>query len=99
MVLATQSPIEEEGTYILPQAQLDRFLLKDVIDYPSADEELEVLDRIDSGVLGRRTPRRQPVVDLDDVDLLIDDGGGSTSTIDPALRVAIAQATAPRRAT
>ena len=36
MVLATQNPIEEEGTYHLPQAQLDRFLLKDVIDYPDA---------------------------------------------------------------
>ena len=67
MVLATQNPIEEEGTYILPEAQLDRFLIKDVIDYPSADEELEVLDRIDRGVLGtrarrpaaRRRPRRR----------------------------------------
>ena len=67
MVLATQNPIEEEGTYILPEAQLDRFLLKDVIDYPTADEELEVLDRIDRGILGtrgdraatRRRPRRR----------------------------------------
>ena len=58
MVLATQNPIEEEGTYHLPQAQLDRFLLKEVIDYPTPDEELEVLRRINSGVLGtyaRRT--------------------------------------------
>ena len=52
MVLATQNPIEEEGTYLLPKAQMDRFLLKEVIDYPTADEELEVLNRIDSGVLG-----------------------------------------------
>jgi MoxR-like ATPase len=72
MVLATQNPIEEEGTYILPEAQLDRFLLKDVIDYPSADEELEVLDRIDRGVLGTRAPDLQPVVDLDDIGFLID---------------------------
>src|SRR3990170_143557 len=41
MVLATQNPIEEEGTYILPEAQVDRFLLKEVIDYPDAEEELE----------------------------------------------------------
>jgi MoxR-like ATPase len=72
MVLATQNPIEEEGTYILPEAQLDRFLLKDVIDYPTADEELEVLDRIDSGVLGTRAADLQPVVELGDVDFLID---------------------------
>ena len=45
MVLATQNPIEEEGTYHLPRAQLDRFLLKVVIDYPSPAEELEVLRR------------------------------------------------------
>lgn len=52
MVLATQNPIEEEGTYVLPQAQMDRFLLKEVVDYPSDQEELEVLDRYDSGALG-----------------------------------------------
>jgi MoxR-like ATPase len=72
MVLATQNPIEEEGTYILPEAQLDRFLLKDVIDYPTADEELEVLDRIDRGILGTRARDLQPVVDLDDIEFLID---------------------------
>lgn len=53
MVLATQNPIEEEGTYILPRAQMDRFLLKEVIDYPSADNEVEVLNRIEDGSLGR----------------------------------------------
>ena len=49
MVMATQNPIEEEGTYILPEAQMDRFLLKEVITYPTPIEELEVLSRIDSG--------------------------------------------------
>jgi len=39
MVLATQNPIEQEGTYLLPEAQVDRFMLKVVIDYPSRDEE------------------------------------------------------------
>ena len=49
MVMATQNPIEEEGTYVLPEAQMDRFLLKEVITYPTPVEELEVLTRIDSG--------------------------------------------------
>jgi MoxR-like ATPase len=44
-VLATQNPVEFEGTYPLPEAQLDRFLLKIKIDYPSAQEELEILAR------------------------------------------------------
>ena len=52
MVLATQNPIEQEGTYELPEAQLDRFLLKEVLMYPTAVEELEILERIESGVLG-----------------------------------------------
>jgi len=50
LVIATQNPIEQEGTYLLPEAQLDRFLLKDVLDYPDTEEELEILRRIDSGV-------------------------------------------------
>lgn len=54
MVLATQNPIEEEGTYVLPQAQMDRFLLKEIVDYPSVDEEFEVLNRIESGALDTR---------------------------------------------
>jgi MoxR-like ATPase len=45
IVLATQNPIEQEGTYRLPEAQLDRFLFKIVVDYPSADEELEIIIR------------------------------------------------------
>jgi MoxR-like ATPase len=43
MVMATQNPIEQEGTYPLPEAQLDRFLMHVVIDYPSADAEREIL--------------------------------------------------------
>jgi len=45
IVLATQNPIEQEGTYRLPEAQLDRFIFKIVIDYPSASEEEEILRR------------------------------------------------------
>ncbi|HAD82123.1 MAG: ATPase [Candidatus Edwardsbacteria bacterium RIFOXYD12_FULL_50_11] len=46
LVLATQNPIEQEGTYPLPEAQLDRFLLKIKIDYPSKEEEKEIVERI-----------------------------------------------------
>lgn len=49
LVLATQNPIEQEGTYPLPEAQVDRFMLKVVVDYPSREEELKVVDRIGSG--------------------------------------------------
>ncbi len=52
-VLATENPIEYEGTYPLPEAQLDRFLLKILIEYPSYDEELEVVSRWDSGFNSR----------------------------------------------
>ena len=43
VVLATQNPIEQEGTYRLPEAQLDRFLFKVIVEYPNAEEELEIL--------------------------------------------------------
>jgi len=43
MVLATQNPIEHEGTYLLPEAQVDRFMMKVLVDYPSYDEELEIM--------------------------------------------------------
>jgi len=46
LVLATQNPIDQEGTYQLPEAQLDRFLLKVTVGYPSKDEELTILDRM-----------------------------------------------------
>jgi MoxR-like ATPase len=48
-VLATENPIEYEGTYPLPEAQLDRFLLKVVIDYPELEDEKEILARWDAG--------------------------------------------------
>jgi MoxR-like ATPase len=50
-VLATQNPIEQEGTYPLPEAQLDRFLLKVVIDYPDYDEEWTIIERTTGGEL------------------------------------------------
>src|SRR5205807_734632 len=46
LVLATQNPIEQEGTYPLPEAQVDRFMLKLQITYPTKDEELAILERM-----------------------------------------------------
>ena len=45
IVLATQNPVEQEGTYRLPEAQLDRFLFKIEVDYPSLENEVEILVR------------------------------------------------------
>ena len=65
LVLATQNPIEQEGTYQLPEAQLDRFLFKVVVDYPSRDEELKVLEMMSSTTA---TPRTSPVVTVEDIE-------------------------------
>jgi MoxR-like ATPase len=58
MVLATQNPIEQEGTYPLPEAQVDRFMLKLKVTYPSKTEELEIL---------RRMARSTPAIDVEPV--------------------------------
>src|SRR5256885_14442961 len=65
VVLATQNPVEYEGTYPLPEAQQDRFLFKAVLDYPGPDDEMEMLARWDAGV-ELRDPERagvRPVLD------------------------------------
>ncbi|MCF8129337.1 MAG: AAA family ATPase [Deltaproteobacteria bacterium] len=49
LVLATQNPIEQEGTYPLPEAQIDRFMMKIKVDYPTAEEEREIMTRIYAG--------------------------------------------------
>ena len=49
LVLATQNPIEQEGTYPLPEAQVDRFMLKVVIDYPTREQEIKIVDRMATG--------------------------------------------------
>ena len=46
LVMATQNPVEQEGTYPLPEAQVDRFMLKIIVNYPSRDEELQILQRM-----------------------------------------------------
>src|SRR3954447_1488662 len=55
-VLATQNPIEQEGTYPLPEAQLDRFMFHVWVDYPSADEELEIIKRTTADIEVKITP-------------------------------------------
>ena len=65
-LLATQNPIEMEGTFPLPEAQLDRFLLKIFMDYPNADEEMKILDRFS----GRGEPVVERVVSKDEVIML-----------------------------
>ena len=66
MVIATQNPIEQEGTYLLSEAQLDRFFMKCVIDYPSADEELTIINRVEQDVFADV----HSVVTLDDIRFL-----------------------------
>jgi MoxR-like ATPase len=63
LVLATQNPIEQEGTYPLPEAQVDRFMMKVVVDYPTRADERTILDRMTGGPL----PAVQPVVKPDDI--------------------------------
>jgi MoxR-like ATPase len=61
LVLATQNPIEQEGTYPLPEAQVDRFMLKLKITYPSRDEEKEILTRMSAG----KVPEVNKVITVD----------------------------------
>jgi len=63
LVMATQNPIEQEGTYPLPEAQTDRFLLKLRIDYPSKDEEKKIMERMTKD----KEPTAEPVVNVDAV--------------------------------
>lgn len=61
MVLATQNPIEQEGTYHLPEAQLDRFLMKVWVDYPARNEEISILSLDSDQQKSALQPPRQPV--------------------------------------
>ncbi len=63
LVLATQNPIEQEGTYPLPEAQVDRFMLKLSVGYPDRDEELEIMRRMSTGP----EPRAEPVVTPEEI--------------------------------
>jgi MoxR-like ATPase len=66
LVVATQNPVDQEGTYPLSEAQTDRFMLKEVVHYPSTDEEVEVIARMDAGLYDR-DHRASAVVDLEDI--------------------------------
>ncbi len=68
MVVATQNPIEQEGTYLLAEAQLDRFLLKEKLTYPNQEEEFEILNRIENDVFSSKSF----VTDIKDVKFLQD---------------------------
>ncbi len=67
LVLATQNPIEQEGTYPLPEAQVDRFMLKLRVSYPDKAEERRVLDRIAIGAGSHGLPEVRPVITLDEI--------------------------------
>jgi MoxR-like ATPase len=66
LVIATQNPVEQEGTYPLSEAQTDRFMLKELVRYPSVDDEVEVVLRMDAG-LYEKSYRTPPVVGIDDI--------------------------------
>ena len=68
IVIATQNPIEQEGTYLLSEAQQDRFLIKEILSYPTEEEELEVLKRVENNIFEEKSN----VVDLDDIKFLQD---------------------------
>src|SRR5688500_1038476 len=63
LVLATQNPIEQEGTYPLPEAQVDRFMLKVKVGYPTRDEEKVIMDRMSGGA----SPRAAKVISLEHI--------------------------------
>jgi MoxR-like ATPase len=65
IVMATQNPIEQEGTYPLPEAQVDRFMLKIKVDYPTRDEERAIMDRMAQGTVPEVSPVITPQQILD----------------------------------
>ncbi|MGI8903341.1 MAG: AAA family ATPase [Solirubrobacteraceae bacterium] len=83
LVLATQNPIEYEGTYPLPEAQLDRFLLKIPIGYPSAEQELEMLGIERDGVQPSGLDDLRAVVQVDELQAAIE--SAQAVTVTPAL--------------
>ena len=67
IVLATQNPVEHEGTYRLPEAQLDRFLMKIVMGYPEFDEEMEILSRENRLKSDEKADNINPVLTISDI--------------------------------
>ena len=66
IVIATQNPIEQEGTYLLAEAQLDRFLIKEKVNYPTIDEEIEIMNRIENNVFDDK----KNILNLEDLEFL-----------------------------
>jgi MoxR-like ATPase len=90
LVMATQNPIESEGTYPLPEAQVDRFMLKVVVGYPGSEDELTVVER---SLAGLETVRQ--ILELDELTALR--AAASAVYVDPALsRYAVQIASATR---
>ena len=90
LVLATQNPIETEGTYALPEAQIDRFMMKVIVDYPSETEEFVIVDRM-TGVV----PTAQQVLTTDG--LLSMQRAADGVFVDPALKTYAVQLVAATR--
>lgn len=67
MVLATQNPVEHEGTYRLPEAQLDRFIFKIVVGYPSPEDEVKILEHAHKGITTHFTEAVQPVLSATEI--------------------------------
>lgn len=67
MVIATQNPIEFEGTYPLPEAQLDRFMLKIIVNYPGKAAETNILRKWQSGDYNRHNPEIAPLISREDI--------------------------------
>ena len=66
-IIATQNPVEQEGTYKLPEAQLDRFVMKITMGYPSVDEEVAILDSKKQGMRFAHHDEVQPVLSIDEL--------------------------------
>ncbi len=66
VVIATQNPIEQEGTYLLAEAQLDRFLIKEKVNYPTASEEVEIMNRLEQKVFDNN----QSILNIEDLEYL-----------------------------
>ena len=92
LVLATQNPIEQEGTYPLPQAQLDRFMLKVFIDYPGPEDELAVVRQVTGGQIGdeldlSRVERVMEPADVLELQRMAAGLGVDDSVLDYAVRI------------
>jgi len=96
-VFATQNPVEHEGTYPLPEAQLDRFLVKTVMPYPSREAELELLARYDAGFDAERLEARQMTAALSAEDAVAIRQLVEGVRVSPEVRVYIADITRSTR--